>query len=264
MLLTAIAPDGSEARAFDEGTGPPVIIVHPGLDDGRSYKRVAAKLKDRHRVVRVMRPLYRLDLPGGDLIPDEVAHVLALADAIGEPSLLFGHSSGAVVALESLVTSPDHFVGGIVYEPPLVTGAPLGGEAAARGRAALDAGKHAQAMTIFARDVVGVPARGARVSSAFIAALPRFRRLIRRQFDDVDALDALGCRLDAYATIELPMVLIGGDKSPAHLLERLAALKSALPNSDQVVLHGRGHDANFFAPGELARIISSTADAVLS
>ena len=51
------------------------------------------------------------------------SHVLALAEAIGEPSLLFGHSSGAVIGLESLVARPDHFVGGIVYEPPLVTGA---------------------------------------------------------------------------------------------------------------------------------------------
>jgi pimeloyl-ACP methyl ester carboxylesterase len=263
LLLTTTTADGSRAKAHDEGAGPPIVIVHPGLDDGSSYKRVASRLTDRFRVVRVMRPLYRRDLPGGCLIPVEAEHVVAVAKAIGQPSLLFGHSSGAVVALESLVAAPECFVGGIVYEPPLVTGPPIGGQAAARGRACLDAGKRARAMTIFARDVVGVPGSAARVSSVFIAAIPRFRRLIRRQFDDVDALDALGCRLDAYATIELPMVLIGGDRSPVHLLKRLDALGAVLPHSERVVLRGRAHDANFRAPGELAGIIASAADKLL-
>jgi alpha-beta hydrolase superfamily lysophospholipase len=41
---------------------------------------------------------------------------------VGEPVLLFGHSSGGTVALEALVASPSSFVGGMIYEPTLVLG----------------------------------------------------------------------------------------------------------------------------------------------
>jgi len=263
-VLTVTADDGSEVKAYDEGAGPPILIVHPGLDDGRSYKRVASRLAGRFRVVRVLRPLYRLDRPGGCSIGYEVDHVLAVAKKLPQPMLLFGHSSGAIIALEALVASPDLFAGAVIYEPPLVVGPPLGGDAATRAQAALKAGKPSQAMTIFARDVVGVPAAMARLSSLFIAAIPRYRGLIPRQLDDLDAIDALGYRLDAYAGLELPMVLIAGDRSPAHLRERLDALGRAVPHAERVVLHGRGHDANVRAPGDLARIIERQADKVLS
>jgi hypothetical protein len=43
-MLTTTAQDGAEVKAYDEGAGLPILIVHPGLDDGRSYQRVAAKL----------------------------------------------------------------------------------------------------------------------------------------------------------------------------------------------------------------------------
>lgn len=263
-MLTLKADDGSEVRAYDEGTGRPILIVHPGLDDGRSYKRVASRLTGRFRVVRLVRPQYRLDLPGGCSIGQEVDHVLAVAKTVAQPMMVFGHSSGGVVALESIAASPASFAGAVIYEPPLVVGPPLGGVAAAKARDALTAGKPGKAMTIFVRDIVGVPAPMARISSTFVAAIPRYRALIPRQLDDVDALDALGCRLDTYAGLDLPVVLVGGDRSPAHLGQRLDALQHALPRAERVALRRRGHDANFRAPGELARIIESLAEKVLS
>lgn len=62
-MITCPAADGSEIRAFDEGHGPVVLVVHPGSDDGTSWGKVAARLSDRFRVVRIVRRHYRLDLP---------------------------------------------------------------------------------------------------------------------------------------------------------------------------------------------------------
>jgi pimeloyl-ACP methyl ester carboxylesterase len=92
---------------------------------------------------------------------------------------------------------------------------------------------------------------------------PRARRLVRHQIDDCAAIDQLGNRLDTYATITVPTVLLGGDRSPAHLGERLDALERMLPHAERVVLHGQGHFANVFAPGKLGNVIAGFADRVL-
>jgi pimeloyl-ACP methyl ester carboxylesterase len=130
-MITAQAADGSSVRAFDEGRGPVVLILHGGMDDGTSWRRVAGRLVPRFRVVRLHRRQYRLDLKTGSActMADEVEHVTALVHAIGQPMVVVGHSSGAVLALEALVAVPSAFAGAVLYEPPCVIGPPLGGEA---------------------------------------------------------------------------------------------------------------------------------------
>jgi pimeloyl-ACP methyl ester carboxylesterase len=242
-----------------------VAQLVPGMDDGRSWGKVAARLAPRFRVVRLHRRQYRLDIVTGSpcTIDQEVDDVLAVAKVIGEPMLVVGHSSGGVVALEAMVASPSTFPGAVIYEPPVVIGPPLGGEALQRARAAMAAGKAGKAITIFMRDIVGIPPLVARLAGMFVAIQPRWRKFVPRQLDDVEAIDQLGVRLDAYARIEVPNVLLGGDRSPARLGKRLDALARALPRAEKVVLRGQGHGANQRAPGEVARIIETLADKVL-
>jgi pimeloyl-ACP methyl ester carboxylesterase len=85
MMITAIAADGTDVRAFDEGAGPVVLVIHPGLDDGRSWGKVAEHLAPRFRVVRVVRRHYRLDLPaaGGYSISGEVEDIQAWCEPSG-------------------------------------------------------------------------------------------------------------------------------------------------------------------------------------
>jgi pimeloyl-ACP methyl ester carboxylesterase len=264
-MLTVTASDGTEVQAHDEGTGPALLVLHPGLDDGQGWRKVAARLTDRFRVLRVHRRQYRLDLQGPSFTraDQEVSDVLAVADAVGEPMCLVGHSSGAIIALEALVAAPSAFVGAVVYEPPLVVGELLGGpdgEVHERARAALDGGKPGKAMAIFLTEVVKVPASVARPAGAFTALVPRYRKLVRSQLDDNEMIDALGNRLDVYAAIDRPVLLLGGEKSPSHLAERLDALQRVLPHAERVLMHKRGHDANLKAPGEVAEIVASFAD----
>ena len=242
-----------------------VAQLVPGMDDGRSWGKVAARLAPRFRVVRLHRRQYRLDIVTGSpcTIDQEVDDVLAVAKVIGEPMLVVGHSSGGVVALEAMVASPSTFPGAVIYEPPVVIGPPLGGEALQRAMAAMAAGKAGKAITIFMRDIVGIPPLVARLAGMFVAIQPRWRKFVPRQLDDVEAIDQLGVRLDAYARIEVPNVLLGGDHSPARLGKRLDALARALPRAEKVVLRGQGHGANQRAPGEVARIIETLADKVL-
>lgn len=266
-MLTTTSADGTEVRAIDEGQGPVILVVHPGLDDGRSWDGVAARLAGRFRVLRLHRRRYRLDLSGDPpcSIAQEATDVVAVAEEVGEPVLLVGHSSGAVVALEALVAVPAAFAGAVLYEPPVVTGPPLGGDTnmVQRAEAAIAAGRPGRAIAIFHRDLALVSPLAARLVGMVVAVDRRMGALAPRQIDDVAAINRLGVRLDAYARIELPVVLLGGDRSPAHLGERLDALARALPRAEPVVLHGQGHNANRGAPDQVARVVETLADKVL-
>jgi pimeloyl-ACP methyl ester carboxylesterase len=266
-VLTTTSADGTNVRAIDEGQGPVILIVHPGLDDGRSWDGVAARLAGSFRVLRLHRRRYRLDRPGDRpcSIAQEADDVVAVAKAVGEPLLLVGHSSGAVVGLEALVASPTAFAGAVLYEPPIVTGPPLGGatHTVERAEAAIAAGRPGRAIAIFLRDLAQLPPLVARLVGMFVANDRRMRALAPRQIDDAAAINRLGVRLGTYARIEVPVVLLGGDRSPAHLGERLDALARALPCAERVVLHGQGHNANRGTPNQVARVVETLAGRVL-
>jgi pimeloyl-ACP methyl ester carboxylesterase len=84
--------------------------------------------------------------------------------------------------------------------------------------------------------------------------------VVERQLDDNDALEALGDRLAAYAKIEVPVLLVTGDRSPAHLHRRLDALQAVLPDARRVTMHGQAHNAERSAPERLAAIVGRFVD----
>jgi pimeloyl-ACP methyl ester carboxylesterase len=192
----------------------------------------------------------------------EVADVLAVAAAAaGERPLLVGHSSGAVVALESALAGPSALRGLVLYEPPVAVDRPLGGEPLRRARAALDAGDPDRAITIHMREIAAVP----RLMVAAMRRVPPAWRTVRghaaAQITDDEAIESLGVGLDRYARLDLPVLLLGGTRSPAHMRPRLDALAAVLPRLEEVViLEGQGHMANLGAPAEVARVIAAFAD----
>ncbi len=264
-MITTTASDGTSVRAYDEGQGPVVLLLHGGMDEGASWTRVAARLRSRFRVLRLHRRQYRLDLGTGEActMAEEVEHVRALVELIDEPMLVVGHSSGGVLALEALVALPEAFAGAVLYEPPCVIGPPLGGEALTRAQVAMTAGEPGRALEIFLRDIVRTPAWVARMSRAFVPLVPRLGRLAPHQLDDCAAIDEVGLRLDAYARIDVPVVLLGGERSPTHLGERLDALEHAMPNTERVRLRRQGHAANNLASARVAEVVARLGDEVL-
>jgi pimeloyl-ACP methyl ester carboxylesterase len=83
-------------RAADQSRVPTILIVHPGMDDWKSWRKAAGRLVARFRVARLLRRQYWLDI--GSRSPcttaQEAQDVLAVAKAIGEPTLVVRHSSG--------------------------------------------------------------------------------------------------------------------------------------------------------------------------
>jgi pimeloyl-ACP methyl ester carboxylesterase len=254
------ADDGTMAIAVDEGIGTPILVLHGGMGDDTTWSPVTDRLHQRFRTVRLHRRQYRLDLDGPPVtMAQEVEHVAAVARRLDSP-LLVGHSSGGVLALEALVANPELYSGAVLYEPPIRIGEPLGGAKLIPAREAFAAGRAGQAFRIFLRDVVGlnpVLCWGIGLAMDHSAEV---RPRVERQLDDSDAIDALGVRLAEYAKIDVPVLLLGGDRSPRNLGERLDALERTLPRTRRLLMHGQGHMAEHKAPDRVARAVAKHLD----
>src|SRR5258705_180648 len=149
----------------------------------------------RRFLVRLLRPVLRRLMPGAPLRRGEAA-----------------------------LAAPSRSAGLLLYEPPLAVTEPFGGAALRRARAALDAGDPDRAIAIHTRDIVGSPV----ALVALMRFVPPIRNTMRRfassQIADDEAIESLGVGLDRYAALDLPVLLLGGERSPAHLRARLDAL----------------------------------------
>jgi pimeloyl-ACP methyl ester carboxylesterase len=281
-LLTATAADGTSVHAEAEGEGRVILILHPGMDTGKSYAQVAARLARRYRVIRLHRRQYRLDLKTDPLrgspctVAEEVDHVLAMVKAVGTPVFLFGHSSGGTVALEALVASPLSFAGGMIYEPASVIKSADGlhlsedrierngevGEGLKRARQALMESQPGTAIGMFTQVVAGWPSFLANPAGALTALVPAYRRLIPCQIDDLEAMERLGVRLDAYSKLNLPVAMVCGERSPDCNKEMVAAVADVLPKVERIPLSRQGHVCHVRDPKKLAEVIETFAKRV--
>jgi pimeloyl-ACP methyl ester carboxylesterase len=262
--MTIKSSDGVDVVVTEEGEGPSILVLHGGMSDETPWAKVAAELAPHFRVTRIRRRLYRPELPA-DPATDfrlEVDDVAAVVATLPPPVLLVGHSSGAVVALEALLALPDAFAGAVLYEPP-IPDLPLGGpDSLPRARAALAAGHTGKAVRLFLNEAVEIGRPLAFLVGAMTRFVPELRTHGARQIDDWDAIVRLGPRLEKYATIQTPTLLLGGDRSPSHLGKRLGMLATAMPHASLQLILGQGHSANDQAPALVAEFISAFAQKV--
>ncbi len=98
---------------------PPLIFVHGGSDESRSWDRLARAFRDEFHVLS-------LDVRGhGDsewnpgsqyAIPDVMLDVVRLAELTGQPVRIVGHSYGASTCLIAAGTFPERFAGVVAIE----------------------------------------------------------------------------------------------------------------------------------------------------
>ena len=263
-MFTTTAADGTQIEAEDIGRGPAVVVAGPGSDSGTSWNAVAEQLAGRLRLLQLHRRQYRLDLrqPGGVTMAVEASDLVDVITAVGPPVVAVGHSSGGVAVLEAMLRAPEAFLGACLYEPAVTIADEPWDEPLEAALRAIEANRPGRAMTIFSRDIVKMPGWISAVGGALVAAIPRYRRLAPAQIYDTKAIHDLGNRLDAYRAIALPVLLISGERSPAHLGQRIDALLDVLPNAEKCILHGTGHTANRRAPKQLAEVVGAFAERI--
>lgn len=117
-----------------EGSGPLLILIPGASGTGESFRPLVSHLTAHYQVVIYDRRGFSQSKLGG---PQDYTHRLATdADDVrrliehvtDQPAMVFGNSSGALVALEVLIRFPERVQIVMAHEPPIVSLLPDEGE----------------------------------------------------------------------------------------------------------------------------------------
>jgi pimeloyl-ACP methyl ester carboxylesterase len=242
MHEIAISRDGTPIAYEARGSGPPLVLVNGALGDRRSAGMLRPLLETSFTVVGFDRRGRGNSGDAPDYAPArEAEDLMAVGATLGTAPMVYGHSSGAVLALEAALAGMP-VAALALYEPPYSLG---GGPAAGvdligRMERLVANGERDAAVRAFFDEAIGLPepvVDGLEAGpgwASFVAlahTLPYDLRLVGEGKIPIARVAGLRIRT---------LVLAGGS-SPAWMRESAAALASAIPNSREVVLAGQAH-----------------------
>lgn len=249
------AADGTVLGHRSVGQGPGLVLVHGSVESAASHSELASALADSFTVTVYDRRGRGSSGPFGSShgLGTEVADLAAVLASTGA-ELVFGVSSGGLVALEAALSLPLRKV--VVYEPALVS--------AGHDLSELDR----YDARLASGDVVGAMVaamKGGQMGPPVMNRLPDFvlRPLVRLGMDAESRKAAPGSftmrlaaptlagdfrlvreaagRASRYASISAPVLLLGGGQSPQYLKDGLRTLERVLPHARRVEFARLGH-----------------------
>jgi pimeloyl-ACP methyl ester carboxylesterase len=161
----------------------------------------------------------------------EVEDIAALIDAAGGRASLYGHSSGAVLALEAALRLSDRVNGVVMYDPPYVCDEREKADydsLSNKVNALLEAGKNARAMRTFLKGI-GMPP-GFVSLLRFIPGWRTMKRLAPTLAYDI-ALTRDFPPVERASRVTVPVQIVVGDRSPSGMHEVARRLADAIPNA---------------------------------
>ncbi len=248
-MKTILGAGGTPIACEEGGSGPNLVLVH-GTAAGRGrWAPVRPALEAGFTVTAIDRRGRGDSGDGADYsVVQEFDDVAAVVEALAAPVLLFGHSFGAICALEAAMRT-GKLAGLILYEPPIFEGGAgrPSPDQIAKLEALLAAGDRDGVVSVFMREVVRMPpqALAALKSSPVWPARVTAAHTLPRELRAVDAYRLDAARLAALAS---PVRLLLGGDSPPFFGEAIARLQQALPNAQTVVLPDQQHIAIDTAP----------------
>lgn len=252
---TTVSHDGTRIAFTKMGSGPPVVLVDGAFcyrENGPTPQ--VAPLLAKHFTV------FAYDRRGrgesGDTKPYSIQHEVedlqAIIDQAGGSASLFGVSSGAALALQA-AASGVNVKKLALYEPPYISndGKPQSLESKRKQIEQLvAAGDRAGAVRFFMAEVFGAP-------RAFVFAMPFIMRgawqkneLVAHTLPyDLTILDDWSVLGERRGSITVPVLVIGGEKSPKTLHDAVLAVANALPTAHSRFLAGQTHNVSATAVG---------------
>ncbi|BDA80290.1 alpha/beta hydrolase [Leptospira kobayashii] len=184
----------------------------------------------------------------GDTLPysieREIEDIEAMIDIAGGKAYLYGHSSGAVLALEASLRLGNKVIKAALYDLPYVHNEAEKADYEKLGesvRNLLSEGKNAAAMKTFLKGI-GMP-------KIFVWILPLFpgwgimKALAPTLAYDIALTQDLP-PLERAARISLPTYIIVGEKSPSSVQDVSNKLAKVIPNAKFSQLAGQDHMAD--------------------
>jgi pimeloyl-ACP methyl ester carboxylesterase len=242
-METVKSADGTVLAYDRTGDGPP-LIVSVGAFCTRQTFAAPEDLRRRFTVVTYDR---RGRGDSGDTEPfapeREYEDLAAIAAAAGsEPPFVFGHSSGAAIALRAAAAGLP--VAGIVaYEAPFLTeDAPRPAvDPAEHIRQLVSSDRRREAVAFWMSDVVHLPDEMlAQLEGApWVAALEPLTPTLPY---DIAVTDG-GVPMSELARITAPVLVLGGKNSPGWFQRSVAEQAAATPGAQLRMLDGFDHNA---------------------
>lgn len=256
-MASVTSADGTAIAYETHGAGPLIIFV-PGALQHRAVDpqspRLAGMLADSFRSVIYDRRGRGESAEGGAYaVAREIEDIAALIDAEGGPALLFGLSSGAVLALEAAAALQDKVASVLAYEPPIDM-------SRARDKALAElevmenyksAGDGAGALETFMRgvgasddDIAGL--RASPFGDGFAAAGTTLAHDYRIMFEATEDMKR------RWQAVRQPVLIVDGDQSWDFMHAGADAAASALPDAQRETLAGQTHEV---APEAIAPVL---------
>ena len=243
-MQKVISRDGTQIAYESTGRGPVVILVLGALNSRKSGAKLAKLLAPRFRVIGFDRRGRGDSTDTAPYSPQrEVEDVAALVDEVGEPVHLYGHSSGAALALEVAVRLRKKIKRLAIYEVPYS----LDKDAVRAAKAydkqlkkLLASGRNGDAVALFIR-IVGVSDKQLQA----IKRLPMWRGLERLAptlaYDSAVLGEGHSMPTALLARLTVPTLVMHGGKGAPRMRDVAQAICRIVPKAQFRTLDGQTH-----------------------
>lgn len=260
--------NGTTLAYCEQGEGAPVVFVHGGTSDLRVWAKQLPVVGADYRAIsysqRYCRPNDPIEPEAANPFGPHVDDLAALIREIGaEPAHLVGSSSGAFISLLAAIRYPELVRSLVLCEPPslplFVSVPPRASELlrlfVTRPRTAIaimrfalgtmlpttrafERGNDEKALIIFLRGVLGEQTLS-QLSDETLQVLRENIRTLRGALLHEGAFPALA---DADVRgVNVRVLLITGQRSPAFLLRLTDRLEELLPSAERIEIPGASH-----------------------
>ena len=261
-MVTTQSEDGIEIAYEQHGTGQPLVLLHGGMAP-RAYWDPVLPHFEEYAAIVPQRPGFGtcLDTPAetsaDEVLEREATYVRTLVDVVDGEPILFGHSYGALTAIEAATDAAVEAV--VAYEPAVLPdGFRDEADLAARMDALIDAGDRRGAVKRYIEQVLHPD--GIDDLDAWLAEWPVWPDCVELAEEVVRMNRAVeGYQLPSRLDVDAPVLVLTGTSGPAFLRESARAVHDALPQSRLVEFDGVSHSG----PGEAPALVSAEVDAFL-
>jgi len=254
---------GRKLNWREDGSGPPLVLVHGSPADGRAWNRVVPFLRDRFRLVMP-------DLPGygaSDPVPDEPegrvammgSAIARLIESVG-PAAVAGHSYGGLVALAAtLQAKPGAVTRLSLLEPMFQCGLKLVDDPTLPPvRAFFEA--YVRRVDAGEPDAVGLMIDYWFGTGAFTRLPDPVRGYLNanapRNVLDVRSSFTVEMTAQQLGGLALPVLYVWGDRSPEVIPAMGRALTKLVPGARMEAIAGGNHGMLDLHPEAVAKFIA--------
>ncbi|WP_338927339.1 alpha/beta hydrolase (plasmid) [Mycetohabitans endofungorum] len=263
--------DGASVAFAQAGSGEPIVLVHGSLCDYRYWEPQFVPLASTHRVLSLSLGHYFPTRELNRALPFSWnAHVQQIAafidEIVREPAHVVAHSRGAYLAFHLARRFPDRLRSVTLADPGgAIQGSDAPNAPAAAGQvntlrtravALIEQGEVDAGLALFV-DSVSRPGSWAQSPDGFKAMARDNAHTLRPQIAE---------RMPAFAAheagaITVPVLLVGGEKSPSIFHRNIEWLHQRIDGARQVMITGASHGMNLAHPRAFNRAVLDFIDA---